>query len=51
MYEDIREQITNKAGKEEKQQILIVGNFNSKIGAAIESNKIQVTEAATETSK
>ena len=29
MYEDIREQI--KIGKEEKQQILILGDFNAKI--------------------
>ena len=41
MYEDIREQI--KIGKEEKQQILILGDFNAKIGAVIESNKTQVT--------
>ena len=33
MYEDIREQI--KIGKEEKQQIITLGNFNAKIGAAI----------------
>ena len=31
MYEDIREQI--KIGKEEKQQILIIGSF-AKIGVA-----------------
>ena len=37
MYEDIREQI--KIGKEEKQQILILGDFNAKIGGAIEGNK------------
>ena len=42
MYEDIREQI--KLGKEEKQQILILGDFNAKIGAAIEGNKTQVTK-------
>ena len=42
MYEDIREQI--KIGKEEKQQILILGDFNAKIGAAIECNKTQVTK-------
>ena len=41
MYEDIREQI--KIGKEEKQQILIIGDFNAKIGEAIEGNKTQVT--------
>ena len=33
MYEDITEQI--KIGKEEKQQIITLGNFNAKIGAAI----------------
>ena len=37
MYEDIREQI--KIGQEEKQQILILGDFNAKIGAATEGNK------------
>ena len=37
MYEDIREQI--KIGKEEKQQILILGDFNAKIGGTIEGNK------------
>ena len=42
MYEDIRKQI--KIGKEEKQQILILGYFNAKIGAAIEGNKTQVTK-------
>ena len=42
MYEDIREQI--KIGKEEKQQILILGDFNAKIGTAIEGNKMQVTK-------
>ena len=42
MYEDIREQI--KIGNEEKQQILILGDFNAKIGAAIEGNKTQVTK-------
>ena len=42
MYEDIREQI--KIGKEEKQQILITGDFNAKIGEAIEDNKTQVTK-------
>ena len=42
MYEDIREQI--KMGKEEKQQMLILGDFNAKIGAAIESNRTQVTK-------
>ena len=49
--EDIREQI--KIGKEEKQQILILGDFNLKIRAAIEGNKTsnQRREAATETSK
>ena len=42
MYEDIREQI--KIEKEEKQQILITGDFNAKIGEAIEDNKTQVTK-------
>ena len=42
MYEDIREQI--KIGKEEKQQVLIIGEFNVKIGEAVEGNKTQVTK-------
>ena len=42
IYEDIKEQI--KIGKEEKQQTLILGDFNAKIGAAIEGNKTQVKE-------
>ena len=42
MYEDIREQ--TKIEKEEKQQALILGDFNAKIGAAIEDNKAQVTK-------
>ena len=42
MYEDIREQI--KIGKEERQQILILVDFNAKIGAAREDNKTQVTK-------
>ena len=42
MYEDIGEQI--KIGKAEKQQILILGDFNAKIGAAIEGNKTQATK-------
>ena len=42
MYEDIREQI--KIGKEEEKQILIIEDFNAKIGEAIESNKTQVTK-------
>ena len=42
MYEDIREQM--KIGKEEKQQILIIGDFNAKIGEAVEGNKTQVTK-------
>ena len=42
MHQDIREQI--KIGKEEKQQILIRGEFNAKIGAAIGGNKIQVNK-------
>ena len=41
MYEDIREQI--RIGKKEKQQILILGDFNSKIEAAIEGKKTQAT--------
>ena len=42
MYEDIREQI--KIGKGEKQQTIILGDFNAKIGAVIEGNKAQVTK-------
>ena len=42
MRKDIREQ--RKIGKEEKQKILILGDFNAKIGEAIEGNKIQVTK-------
>ena len=42
MYENIREQI--KIGKEGKQQVLIIGDFNAKIGEAIEDNKTQVTK-------
>ena len=42
MYEDIREQI--KIGKEEEKQILIIEDFNAKIGEAIERNKTQVTK-------
>ena len=42
MFEDIREQI--KIEKEKKQQILITGDFNAKIGEAIEGNKTQVTK-------
>ena len=42
MYEDIREQI--KIGKEEKQQTIILGDFNVKIGETIEGNKAQVTK-------
>ena len=30
----------NKIGQEEKQQILILGDFNTKIGAATEGNKM-----------
>ena len=37
MYEDIREQI--KIGQEEKQQILILGDFNAKTGAATKGSK------------
>ena len=46
MYEDIREQI--KIGKEERQQILILVDFNAKIGAAREDNKTQVTKGGRE---
>ena len=42
MYEDISEQI--KIGKEEKQHTLILGDFNGKIGAAVEDNKTQATK-------
>ena len=42
MCEDIGEQ--TKIGKEEKQQILILGDFNAKIEVAIEGNKTQVTK-------
>ena len=42
IYEDIRKQI--KIEKEEKQQILILGDCNTKIRAAIEGNKTQVTK-------
>ena len=42
MYEDIREQI--KIGKEEKQQILSIRDFNAKIGEAVEGNKTQETK-------
>ena len=42
MYEDIKEKI--KIGKEGKQQILIIGDFNAKIGEALEGNKTQVTK-------
>ena len=42
IYEDTREKI--KIGKEEKQQILIIGDLNAKIGEAIEGNKTQVTK-------
>ena len=40
----MKNQRTNKIEKEEKQQILILVDFNAKIGAAIESNKRQVTK-------
>ena len=49
MYEDIREQI--KTEKEEKQQILIIGDFNDKIGEAIEGNKKQVTKGGRQLQK
>ena len=42
MYEDIREQIKKRI--KEKQQILILEDFNAKIGAAIKGNKTQVTK-------
>ena len=42
MYEDIREQIKKRI--KEKQQILILEDFNAKIGAAIKGNKAQVTK-------
>ena len=41
MYEDIREQIKIR---KEKQQTLNLGDFNAKIGVAIEGNKAQVTK-------
>ena len=34
---NFREQ--TKIGKEEKQQLLIIGNSNAKIGEAVEANK------------
>lgn len=40
MYEVIKEQIN--MGKEEKEQILILGDFNAKTGAVIEGTKTQV---------
>ena len=42
MYEDIIEQI--KIAKEEKQQILILGDVNVKIVAAIEGDQTQFTK-------
>ena len=42
MYEDFRQQM--KIKKEEKQQILILGQFNAKMEAAIESKKTEVTK-------
>ena len=42
MHENIREHI--KIGKEEKQQILIIEDFNAEIGEAIEGKKTQVTK-------
>ena len=42
MFEDIIEQI--KIAKEKKQQLLILGDVNVKIGAAIEGDKTQVTK-------
>ena len=41
MYEEIREQI--KIGKEEKPQILILGDFNAKKRAVIVGNKTEIT--------
>ena len=41
MYEDIREQIKIR---KEKHQMLNLGDFNAKIGVAIEGNKAQVTK-------
>ena len=46
MYENIREQI--KIGKVERQQILVLVDFNAKIGAAREDNKTQVTKGGRE---
>lgn len=42
MYENFRQQL--KIEKEQKQQILILGQFNAKMEAAIESNKTEVTK-------
>ena len=42
MYKDIKEQI--KIGKEEKQKILILREFNAKTGATIEANMTQETK-------
>ena len=42
MYEDIIEQI--KIAKEEKQQILFLGDVNVKIVAAIEGDQTQFTK-------
>ena len=37
MYNDISKQ--NSIGHEERQQVLILGNFNAKVGTYVESNK------------
>ena len=42
MYENFRQQL--KIEKEQKQQILILGQFNAKMEAATESNKTEVTK-------
>ena len=42
MYESIAEQI--QKGKEEKQQIVIIGDFNAKIGTIIEGNNKLITK-------
>ena len=42
MYNNISKQIW--IAKEERQQILILGDFNAKIGTYIESNKPTVTK-------
>ena len=44
IYEDVREQI--KIEKEEKQQTIILDDFNTTIGAAIEVKKVKVTKGS-----